>query len=101
MNAAFHGRPVMIHERDIGWDMQVCFESQQPCFRLLLEVTNLLAKLISLYRPQHIPENAVFDIEFPSFEELVMKSGGSNVATSQLGTFITIFRGCAELASGN
>ncbi|EHK99801.1 hypothetical protein M7I_4296 [Glarea lozoyensis 74030] len=45
MNAAFNGRPVLMHERDIGLDMFKSFQEQKyPCFRLLLEVVKLLDK---------------------------------------------------------
>lgn len=86
MNAAFHGRPVTIHDRDIGRNLERCFESQQPIFRLLLEVTLLLDKVIGLYRPSYNPENSSLDFEFPSFEELVAKCTEFHVATSLLGT---------------
>lgn len=87
MNAAFHGRPVTMHERDVARDLQSCFRSQQPCFYLLLEVTLLLDRVISLYRPIHTSGSIPVEIEFPSFEELVMKRGHSNIATPFLGMF--------------
>ena len=86
MNAAFHGRPVMMHDRDMGRDLKQCFDSQQPVFRLILEVTLLLDKVIGLYRPSYNPENSSLEFNFPSFEELVVHCAGSHLATSLLGT---------------
>ena len=85
MNAAFGGRPVMMHDRDIGWDLERCFESQQPCFRLILEVTLLLDKVIRLYTPSYSQENSELKFEFPSFEELVTKCTVSHISTQFLG----------------
>lgn len=52
MNAAFHGRPVIIHERDLRTDLELCIEQQEPEFRLLLYIIIILDKVIGLYRPQ-------------------------------------------------
>lgn len=86
MNAAFHGRPVTIHDRDVGRNLEQCSETQQPVFRLLLEITSLLDKVIGLYRPSNSLEDLSLKFEFPSFEELVMRCAQSHVATSLLGT---------------
>jgi hypothetical protein len=85
MNAAFHGRPVLIHERDVQRNLEQCIEQQEPCFRLLLLVVELLDKVIRLYRPStNAPEDGV-EINFPSFEELVATCAGSQIVTSYLG----------------
>jgi hypothetical protein len=85
LNAAFNGRPVLMHERDIGLDMFKCFQEQKyPCFRLLLEVTKILDRVIQLYRPSNsVP--ADLDNGFPSFEELVMECKASQAPTALLG----------------
>jgi hypothetical protein len=88
MNATFHGRPVTIHDRDIGRSLERCFELQEPVFRLLLEVNLLLDKVIELYRPSYDPEGSSLGFEFPSFEELVARCTGSHIAASFLGMSI-------------
>lgn len=86
MNAAFHGRPVMMHERDIAQDIEQCFGQQQPSFRLLLEVILLLDKVIALYRWSYDRDQSGVDIDFPSFEELVARCTDSQITTQFLGT---------------
>jgi hypothetical protein len=86
MNAAFNGRPVQMHERDIRKDLDHCFKQQEPCFRLFLEVIMLLDKVIDLYRPLASPgAPTTLNWDFPSFEEVVLKCGGSQIGTSALG----------------
>jgi len=57
MNAAFNGRPVLMHERDLRKDLTCCFEEQEPCFRVFLKVIELLDKVIDLYRPLPTGDN--------------------------------------------
>jgi hypothetical protein len=85
MNAAFHGRPVLIHERDLGVDLNECFSQQRRCFRLLLNVISLLDKVIAFYRPSSSVNREGADAEFPAFEELITSSGSSQIVTPLLG----------------
>jgi hypothetical protein len=73
LNAAFHGRPVMMHERDIGRDLEACFSQQEPCFQLFLRTVSLLDKVIGLYRPRQDP-SVMPEHDFPLFEDLVERS---------------------------
>lgn len=87
MNAAINGRPVQMHERDIGKDLEVCFGQQEPCFRVFLEVVKLLDKVIDLYRPTSTSgAAAVLACDFPAFEDVVVKCGGSHIGTPALST---------------
>jgi len=85
LNAAMNGRPVLMHDRDFSKDLDQCFQQQKPCFRLFIEVVKLLDKVIRLYRPS-VGSDPFVDEIYPSFEDLVMKCGGSGIATSSLGT---------------
>jgi Fungal specific transcription factor domain len=86
MNAAFNGRPVLMHERDLRKDLEQCFEQQEPCFRLFLQVIELLDKVIELYRPLPASgDQPRLNWEFPAFEDVVLRRGGSTVGTSALG----------------
>lgn len=88
MNAAFNGRPVSMHERDLRKDLEHCFERQEPCFRLFLEVIVLLDKVIDLYRPvAHSGDAPALTWDFPDFEDVVLKCGSSQIGTTALGTF--------------
>lgn len=84
MNAAYCGRLVLMHEREIGVDMENCFKQQQPCFRLVLLVVSLLSEVIGLYRPASLQQETQWDVPFPSLEELVTQSEAWQICTSQL-----------------
>ncbi|RAL61029.1 hypothetical protein DID88_010125 [Monilinia fructigena] len=90
MNAAFHGRPILMHERDLRKDLHQCFKRQEPAFRLLLQVILLLDNVIEMYRPLNQSEHGGMDVDFPSFEELVLECEASQVGTASLAT-IEIF----------
>lgn len=85
MNAAFHGRPVLMHERDLRKDLHECFKQQEPTFRLFLQVILLLENVIEIYRPLNQWQNGCMDMVFPSFEELVSECGASQIGTASLG----------------
>lgn len=90
MNAAFNGRPVSMHERDLRKDLDLCFQQQDPPFRLFLEVTALLDKIIELYRPLSLSGDApVLGWEFPAFEDIVLRCGGSHIGITALGMFLS------------
>jgi hypothetical protein len=84
MNAAFNGRPVLMHDRDIRKDFELCVEQQESCFRLFLQVVVLLDKVIDLYRPSNNPDSDALDEAYPSFEDLVVRFDGSQIGTTSL-----------------
>ena len=75
LNAAFQGRPVTIHERDIGIDLRATFSRQDNCFRLFLHTTLLLDNIIDLYRPKADGSETDWGPEFPDFESVVHDAG--------------------------
>ncbi len=85
LNAAMNGRPVLMHDQDFGKDLDQCFQQQKPCLRLFIEVVKLLDEVIRLYRPSAVSD-PFLDKIYPSFEDLVVKCGGSGIAVSSLGT---------------
>jgi hypothetical protein len=85
MNAAFNGRPVLMHDRDVRQDLMSCFEQQTPTFRLVLEVIKLLDEIIDLYRPTALGSDE-FDMPYTSFEELVTKCHAESIRYSAIGT---------------
>jgi hypothetical protein len=87
LNAAFYGRACIIHERDIGWDMDECIRNQDPPFRLFLMVTRLLDNVIGLYRPtQKITEEPLF-IDLPIMEQMIIDAGATKVSSPLLGMY--------------
>lgn len=79
LNAAIHGRPVIMHERDIGMDLDKCFESQRPAFRLLLSVISQLDKVIDLYRPYSKSKGAAIESHYPQFDDIVVSAQCTNL----------------------
>ncbi|KAL1851970.1 hypothetical protein Daus18300_012393 [Diaporthe australafricana] len=78
MNAAFHGRPCILHERDTDRDLDECIAAQEePGFRLLLRVVTMLDKVICLYRPRSKADDTV---ELPVFESMIMDAGADKIA---------------------
>lgn len=73
LNVAFHSRPLLIHTRDIGRNMEACIAQQEGCFRALLLLCGLLEEVTDLYRPSCEP-NAYDHFRIPSFEDLLIKS---------------------------
>ena len=84
LNAAFHGRPVTMHQRDLGRNLEECIDRQQPPFRLFLQVIVLLDKIIDIYRPMLSPDEAKWEGDFPIFEDLMVRCASSRVPISLL-----------------
>lgn len=84
MNAAFHGRPVLMHDRDIDRSLQRSFDTQNSAFKLLLHVVALLDRVIELYRPGGGTEDELSG-GFDTFEGLILKCDASQVSTRFLG----------------
>ncbi|PGH13103.1 hypothetical protein AJ80_06475 [Polytolypa hystricis UAMH7299] len=98
LNAAFHGRPVLMHERDIGRDLPSCFQEQADCFRLFLQIVLLLDKVISFYRPTAAPDCTGWESDFPAFEDLLCSSGAMSVPSHLLATVETFYHAIAMLS---
>lgn len=79
LNAAIHGRPVLMHERDIGMDLAKCFEVQNPAFRLLLSVISQLDQVIDLYRPHSTSKDAAVESNYPQFDDIVVSAQCTNL----------------------
>lgn len=84
LNAAFQGRPTMLHEHDFGRDLKKTMTMQEGCFRLLLKVTTFLDSIIALYRPMRF-DLGTSAIELPSFEELIHECDAAKVTSNHLG----------------
>lgn len=86
INAAVNGRPVMMHERDIGLRAEDSWEVFGAPFRLWIRLAQGLDRVIGLYRPAAASvggggsENG-----FPGFEDLVEQCGGWDIEQNILG----------------
>lgn len=82
MNAAFHGRPCLLHQRDTDREITECIAKQkQPAFRLFLGVCQMLDKVICLYRPRH---DGVESVELPVYESMIIDAGAEKLPSRLL-----------------
>ncbi|KAL7951672.1 putative fungal-specific transcription factor [Trichoderma barbatum] len=95
INAAIYGRPCLIHERDIGADLDACIKKRQPAFRLLLSVAQWLDKVVELYRPGPSAQVSGFDkvayIDLPVLEAMIVDADALKVPTSLIATIETFY----------
>ncbi|ROV88861.1 hypothetical protein VMCG_10194 [Cytospora schulzeri] len=77
INAAFNGRPCLLHERDTDRDLDKCIAAQeQPAFRLFMRVAVMLDRVIWIYCPCSKGDETV---EMPVFESMIMDSGAEKL----------------------
>ncbi|KAI2465362.1 hypothetical protein F4781DRAFT_28579 [Annulohypoxylon bovei var. microspora] len=98
INSAFYGRACLIHERDIGWNMDDCIVAQAPPFCLFLMIIGLLDKVIGLYRPGNRQEKE-FITELPIFEQMILDAGAARVSSSCLASLEIFYHSVAILSS--
>ncbi|KAI4861359.1 hypothetical protein F4820DRAFT_434138 [Hypoxylon rubiginosum] len=98
ITGAFYGRACLIHERDVGWDVNECIAAQAPPFRLFLMIVGLLDKVIGLYRPGNRQENDIV-IELPIFEQMILDAGAARVSSACLASLEIFYHSVAILSS--
>ena len=85
LNAAINGRPVMLHDRDIGLDIETLIQSHAAPFQIWFRLAQQLDAVIALYRPAPSATVAALGVTLPSFEEIVAQCNGWDVQQSILG----------------
>lgn len=83
LNAASHGRPILMHDQDNSRSIQDHLGSYEPSFRLLLRIGLLLDDVISLYRPKCTDSELLNDI--PLLEDLVVECQAVKLTPHVLG----------------
>ncbi|KAJ5677690.1 transcriptional regulator family: Fungal Specific TF [Penicillium maclennaniae] len=97
-NAAMNGRPVMIHDPDIGQRVDDVLPLFDPPFRSWLRLADRLNVVIRFYRPiMDGPEEQELDI--PSFEELVDSSNAWDTPQDFLETLEILNHGVIILST--
>ncbi|KAF9769579.1 hypothetical protein IL306_012991 [Fusarium sp. DS 682] len=95
INAAVYGRPCLMHERDIGANLDGCIKKRPPCFRLFLMVIQWLDQVIELYRPGPSAEASGLDkiayIDLPVLEAMIVNADALKVAGSLIATIETFY----------
>lgn len=78
INAAFNGRPCLLHDRDTDRDLEKCIAAQeQPAFKLFMGVAMMLDRVIWIYCPCSKGDETV---EMPVFESMIMDAGAEKLA---------------------
>lgn len=88
LNAAINGRPVMMHERDIGLKIDDAVPSLDSPFRIWLRLSQHLDSVIELYRPAASASLDFLERDIPSFEEIVDECRGWKIQKGILGNYI-------------
>ncbi|KAF4471591.1 transcription factor [Fusarium albosuccineum] len=95
INAAAYGRPALMHERDIGANLDGCIKKRPPCFRLLLSVVQWLDQVIELYRPGPSAEASGLDkvayIDLPVLEAMIVNADALKVPGPLIATIETFY----------
>lgn len=82
-HAAVHGRPTIMHERDIERSVATCLEAAQPAFKMFVKISSILGDVISLYRP-HAARSFLPSDEILSFETIADTSDALDLTTDTL-----------------
>ncbi|KAI8631429.1 hypothetical protein F5Y19DRAFT_395982 [Xylariaceae sp. FL1651] len=98
ITSAFYGRACLVHERDVGWDLEDCIRRQAPPFRLLLMIIELLDKVIGLYRPGTRQDKPTL-IDLPIFEQMILDAEASRTPSSCLASLEIFYHSVAILSS--
>ncbi|KAK8043898.1 hypothetical protein PG994_012736 [Apiospora phragmitis] len=124
LTAAFYGRASILHERDIGWDMDKIIEEtaaassrrpqQQPrqqqqqqhlppAFRVFLGITRLLDQVIDIYRPikknmDKAEEEEPVMVDLPILEQMIIDSDATEVPSGLLATLEVFYHSVAILS---
>lgn len=89
LNGAVYARPYLLHERDIGVNLDACIKRRPPCFRLFLLVTQWLDQVVELYRPGPSAEASgkqqIAYIDLPVLEAMIVDAEALKVPSSLIG----------------
>ncbi|UNI17555.1 hypothetical protein JDV02_003887 [Purpureocillium takamizusanense] len=94
LNAAVYARPCLIHERDIGADLDACIRKRPPCFRLFLSVVQWLDQVVELYRPGPSAEaglEKISYIDLPVLEAMIVHADALAVPSPLIATIETFY----------
>lgn len=91
LQAAIHGRPVIMHTIDMAKTPLESARGQEPGFRVFVFISVLLDKVIALYRP-NASLTEIPDGEFPSYEEVLTECGALELPARLLGICTHICR---------
>ncbi|CAG8424452.1 unnamed protein product [Penicillium salamii] len=97
MHASIGGRPVLIADRDIGVVKPDVTQKSRGAFEVWLAVSDLLANVISFYRPTADPTSG-WEEGFPAFEDLVGEDAQGDLDFATLGFLELYYHSVAILS---
>ncbi|KAK8096189.1 hypothetical protein PG999_014211 [Apiospora kogelbergensis] len=104
LTAAFYGRACILHERDIGWDMDKVGQQLPPAFRLFMAIARLLDRVIDIYRPvktagadEELEQEPVM-LDLPILETMIIDAGATEVPSGLLATLEVFYHSVAILS---
>lgn len=88
LNAALNGRPQLISDRDIGLKIEDAYELCGPATKVLLDVSQLLSRVIEIYQPTAPPDVFGIEEDFESFENILDRCQAWDVEPTTMGEYI-------------
>lgn len=82
--AAIHGRPLVIHDRDLGQQLTDVIDLFDSPFRVWLSLASIMGEVMVVYRPTldaPVDENKP---EIPRFEELIVRCQAEDISLDQM-----------------
>ncbi|KAI0142648.1 hypothetical protein GGR57DRAFT_519754 [Xylariaceae sp. FL1272] len=98
LTSAIYGRACLIHERDVGWDIDEIIRKQAPPFRLLLLLIEQLDNVIALYRPGSRSSTRT-TIDMPIYEQMIIDAEALKVPSVCLASLEIFYHSVAILSS--
>ncbi|KAJ5781099.1 hypothetical protein N7457_006259 [Penicillium paradoxum] len=97
-NAAMNGRPLMIHDGDMGQRVDEVVSTFQSPFRIWLRIADRLGEAIKYYRPI-MKDVDQHELDLPSFQELVEHSEAWDMAPELLETLDLVYHSVIILST--
>ncbi|KAH6679016.1 hypothetical protein B0J14DRAFT_289234 [Halenospora varia] len=98
LNAAMHGRPIMISDHDLGISAFVSESPDEKPFELWLKILTILSKVIGLYRPTSDPSVTGWEDDFIGFEEILDEVDAWSISSTAIVTLHVLYLAVAILS---
>ncbi|KAH8684215.1 hypothetical protein BGZ60DRAFT_366071 [Tricladium varicosporioides] len=98
VNAAMHGRPIMISDHDLGISAFVSESIDDKPFELWLKILTILSKVICLYRPTADPSVTGWEDDFIGFEEILEEVDAWSISSTAIVTLHVLYLAVAILS---
>ncbi|THX17847.1 hypothetical protein D6D13_00034 [Aureobasidium pullulans] len=97
-NAALNGRPRLIFDLDIGLKLEEAYDLCGPAMKVLLNITQLLSRVINLYQPTAALDVLGIEEDFESFETILSRCNAWNIDTNIMTSLEIYYYGIAIIS---